>query len=107
MFFLRDCLSIAELSRDFKFKTKVLIQLSNCARVLKYYQISVTFLEKALCYAWNSNNIEDEIACYDLVGLSFFYMGNTNKAEYYHTKWAKGEIEKVDSYYRKTSKEFI
>ena len=60
-----------------------------------------------MCYAWNSNNIEDEIACYDLVGLSFFYMGNTNKAEYYHTKWAKGEIEKVDSYYRKTSKEFI
>ena len=34
-------------------------------------------------------------------------MGNTSKAEYYHTKWAKGEIEKVDSYYRKTSKEFI
>lgn len=51
-------------------------------------------------YAW-ADNLEDyEIDCYDKLGMCYFYMGNVNKANYFHSKWAKCDVEPKNSYYR-------
>lgn len=41
------------------------------------------------------------------MGLCYFYSGEIEKADFYHTKWADGSIEPSSSYYRRTSIDFI
>lgn len=74
---------------------------------LRHHNHSIKLCEKALTYAWHVGLHDEEIQAYDMIGLSYFYLGNAKKANYYHDKWAKAEIELQNSYYKRTSKEFI
>jgi hypothetical protein len=76
-------------------------------------------VRKALIYSWFMNDGEDEILCYDLIGLGYFYLGDLKSAEFFHDKWCFAEIEPQEGYFRnvsgfainyvysKTSKKFI
>ncbi|CAD8208388.1 unnamed protein product [Paramecium pentaurelia] len=106
-YLLKDCLKVSELNRDHILKIKILIQFYLIAKQLKQYEQARKFIQKALNYAW-ADNLEDyEIDCYDKLGMCYFYMGNINKANHFHSKWAKCDIEPKNSYYRLTSKDFI
>jgi hypothetical protein len=41
------------------------------------------------------------------MGIAYFYQGNVDKADYYHSKWCSGYLEPPKSYYRVTALEFI
>lgn len=75
--------------------------------MLKNYKQAIILLEKALTYAWANSFPEEEIQMYDIMGLCYFYEGEIEKADFYHSKWADGSIEPSSSYYRRTSKDFI
>ncbi|CAD8123760.1 unnamed protein product [Paramecium sonneborni] len=106
-YLFHDCLKLSELNRDHILKIKILIQFYDIAKQLKQFEQARKFIQKALNYAW-ADNLEDyEIDCYDKLGMCYFYMGNISKANHFHTKWAKCEVEPKNSYYRQTSKDFI
>ena len=46
---------------------------------------------------WYFNDTKNEVYAYDLLGLLFFYLGDTKKSLYYHNRMATGHIEGPES----------
>jgi hypothetical protein len=47
--------------------------------------------------AWFLNNVDMELKAYDWIGIQYYYLGNLEKAKFYHNKMIDGEYEKADS----------
>ncbi|CAD8071117.1 unnamed protein product [Paramecium sonneborni] len=106
-YFLRDCLIMSNLARFPKLKVITLLFMAICAKQFKLFDQSITLIQKALMYSWAYYYHDEEIQCYDAMGLAYFYQGNIERAEYYHQKWSSGFLEESQSYYRVTAMEFI
>jgi hypothetical protein len=42
---------------------------------------------------WYMKDTDKELKAYDLIGVQYFYMGNLEKANFYHNKMLRGECE--------------
>ncbi|CAK76544.1 unnamed protein product (macronuclear) [Paramecium tetraurelia] len=82
---------------------KAFIGLSNCAVTYQSYEIAVKFLKKCLQYAWLNNNLEIENLVHQKTGICHFYMGNIEKASFYHERSITYDFEIEDSPLRKLS----
>jgi len=40
------------------------------------YSQALQLTKKALLYSWILNSSDEEIECYDLMGLAYFYLGD-------------------------------
>ncbi|CAD8175338.1 unnamed protein product [Paramecium octaurelia] len=84
-------------------KMKAFIGLSNCAVTYESYEIAIKFLKKCIQYAWLNNNLEIENLVYQKMGICYFYMGNIEKASFYHERSITYDFEIEDSPLRKLS----
>ncbi|CAD8056176.1 unnamed protein product [Paramecium primaurelia] len=84
-------------------KMKAFIGLSNCAVTYESYEIAIKFLKKCIQYAWLNNNLEFENLVYQKMGICYFYMGNIEKASFYHERSITYDFEIEDSPLRKLS----
>jgi hypothetical protein len=71
------------------------------------YRESHLLLKKALQYAWEVNNEDKELLIYDLIGLNYFYTGNLQKADYFHSRYMLGATEMADSATKRISFEIL
>lgn len=106
-YFYQQCLVVSEISRNFGLKCRTLMRLAKCAREFQLYEYSLEMLKKALCYAWVSNDSEQEIQLYDQLGMTYYYIGDIPQSEYYHRKWYLAETEPDNGYFRQTAAAFI
>ena len=53
-----------------------------------------------LAFSLITENHQKELQAYDLIGLSWYYQGKLEKAQFFHERSLKGEIEPKDSYLR-------
>ncbi|CAD8118508.1 unnamed protein product [Paramecium sonneborni] len=68
------------------YKMKSLVGLASCCMEFQCYEYGVKFLKKCLQYAWINNNQEFENIVYQKLGIFYFYLGNIEKATFYHER---------------------
>ena len=50
---------------------------------------------------WHFNNHKNEVYAYDLLGILYYYLGDTKKSQYYHQRMAEGHVELPESEIKK------
>ncbi len=59
--------------------------------------------KKQLQLAWATGDRKAELLAYDNIGLSYYYLGDCKRAEYYHDRMVGGKLESPDSATKKSS----
>lgn len=71
--------------------------LGNSYKFLNKYEKSIKCYKKQIELAWVLNDKESELRAYDNIGIQYFYLGNRDKAKYYHERMISGKTEKPKS----------
>lgn len=67
-----------------------LIGLSRCCSKVCLHSEGLTFLKKALEYAYFISDREKELLIYDEIGLKYYLMGQISQAHYFHQRASLG-----------------
>ncbi len=68
--------------------------LGNVYKFLYQYQKAILCYKKMIEMAWILGNRPVELKGYDHIGIQYFYLGNKEKAKYYHERMIYGLYEK-------------
>lgn len=68
--------------------------LGNVYKFLYQYHKAIKCYKKMIEMAWILNNRVAELRGYDHIGIQYFYLGNKEKAKYYHERMIYGLYEK-------------
>ena len=71
--------------------------IGNCYKFLNQYDRSIKCYKKQIELSWVLNDKESELRAYDNIGIQYFYLGNRDKARYYHDRMISGKSEKPKS----------
>jgi len=71
--------------------------IGNSYKFLNQYEKSVKCYKKQIELAWVLNDKDSELRAYDNIGIQYFYLGNRDKAKYYHERMISGKVEKPKS----------
>ncbi len=71
--------------------------IGNSYKFLNQYEKSIKCYKKQIELAWVMNDKESELRAYDNIGIQYFYLGNRDKAKYYHERMISGKVEKPKS----------
>lgn len=71
--------------------------IGNSYKFLNQYEKSIKCYKKQIELAWVLNDKESELRAYDNIGIQYFYLGNRDKAKYYHERMISGKVEKPKS----------
>ncbi|CAK64390.1 unnamed protein product (macronuclear) [Paramecium tetraurelia] len=85
------------------YKMRSLVGLASCCMEFQCYESGVKFLKKCLQYAWINNNQEYENIVYQKLGMLYFYLGNIEKATFYHERSINYDYELETSPLRQLS----
>ena len=58
--------------------------------LLREHTMACFFFKKQLELAWEQNNLQAELSAYDNLSLEYFYLGELEKAHYYHDRIIRG-----------------
>ena len=78
------------LMKSYQGATKVMIRMGR-------YSVAMGKAKRALELAFALKDVKTELTIYDLMGKIFFYLGNMNKAKYFHERLMKNIPEPEDS----------
>lgn len=68
-------------------KGNILFFLGKICVKEKNYGFAIKLFKKALQYVWLFKDNIYEIEIYDLLGMCYYYQGETKKAHHYHEKY--------------------
>lgn len=68
--------------------------LGNVYKFLYQYHKAIKCYKKMIETSWILNNRTVELRGYDHIGIQYFYLGNKEKAKYYHDRMIYGLYEK-------------
>lgn len=71
--------------------------LGNVYKFLCKYHKAIKCFKKMIELAWILKNEKMELRAYDHIGIQYFYLGNKDKARYYHERMFYGITEKDES----------
>jgi tetratricopeptide (TPR) repeat protein len=71
--------------------------LGNVYKFLFQYHKAIKCYKKQIEIAWILNNKVSELRAYDNIGIQYFYLGNRDKAKYYHERMLYGRSENQKS----------
>lgn len=71
--------------------------IGNAYKFLNQYEKSIKCYKKQIELSWVLNEKDSELRAYDNIGIQYFYLGNRDKAKYYHERMISGKIEKNKS----------
>lgn len=94
---LKHYKAVATLAKNPTNKMLAYKLLGKCYQELRYYNYAVQCFTKSLQFAWLLNKVVEELQCYDLIGMQYYYLGDVMKAKYYHDKMMNGKVEPDDS----------
>jgi tetratricopeptide (TPR) repeat protein len=67
--------------------------LGNVYKFLYQYHMAIKCYKKQIEIAWILNDKVSELRAYDNIGIQYFYLGNREKAKYYHERMLYGRSE--------------
>lgn len=68
-----------------------------CFQNLKLYNTSLLYFGKFLECAWYFGNTEAEFKAYDLLGVTYYLLGELETAKFYHEKMIQNDNEPDES----------
>ncbi len=71
--------------------------LGNVYKFLFQYHKAIKCYKKQIEISWVLNNKVSELRAYDNIGIQYFYLGNKDKAKYYHERMLYGRSENMKS----------
>mmetsp|Transcript_10055 Transcript_10055/g.8576 ORF Transcript_10055/g.8576 Transcript_10055/m.8576 type:complete len:260 (-) Transcript_10055:57-836(-) len=74
-------------------RMKVQKRIGICYQETRRYKKAIAAFTKYLELAWYTRNHKHELIAYDFMGVNYFYIGDIDKATYYHNKMCKGKLE--------------
>lgn len=67
--------------------------LATCFSQIQMHKQAQTYHYKMLCIAWLLRDKNRELQAYDLIGLDYYYLNEIDRAIYFHSKQARGQVE--------------
>jgi hypothetical protein len=92
---------LSDANRSFTNKLKAYKYLGKCFQTVGNHAMAIFYFVKLLQTAWFCNSNRYELLAYDLIGVQYYYLGELEKAKYYHEKMMSGETEPINSELRK------
>jgi len=77
--------------------------LGRCYQDVRKHKTALIYFTKFLQMAWYLESPKYEFLAYDFIGRQYYYLGKTEKANYYHNKMMSGKIEPKDSRFRQVA----
>jgi tetratricopeptide (TPR) repeat protein len=71
--------------------------LGNVYKFMFQYHKAIKCYKKQIEISWVTNNKHAELRAYDNIGIQYFYLGNKEKAKYYHERMIYGRVESLNS----------
>ena len=69
-------------------------QIGMAYRSIRYHKRAVDYFKCQLALAWELDDQEAELHCYDNLAIEYYYIGNIKKAKLYHERVLHGRFEK-------------
>lgn len=101
----RNLKGIAEYNCDYLDKILAYQKIGNCYKLLKHYKLALTNYKKMLQLSWDIKSMKYELLAYDFIGMQYYYLGDIERARYYHERMWRGISEDVKSPVRKISQQ--
>jgi tetratricopeptide (TPR) repeat protein len=105
LFSYRNLKGIAEYNGDYLEKIVAYQKIGHCYKLLKQYKLALVNFKKMLQLSWDINSLKYEFLAYDSIGLQYFYLGDIERARYYHERMWRGIAEDDKSAVRKISQQ--
>jgi len=67
--------------------------MAECYKQLKNYERALYNYKKQMAIAWYNKDIVRELETYDNIGICYYYLGNINKAIFYHNRFINKQVE--------------
>ena len=91
----------AERKKMYGTKLRLYKKIGVCFKELQQYEQALYYFKKQLQLAWYYGDIhfrwlhddQSELDAYDSLGIAYYYIGNVDKAIYYHNRMMAGELE--------------
>lgn len=101
----RNLKGIAEYNGDYVEKIVAYQKIGHCYKLLKQYKLALVNYKKMLQLSWDIKSLKYEFLAYDSIGLQYFYLGDIERARYYHERMWRGIAEDDKSAVRKISEQ--
>lgn len=98
---LKQMKNIAKTNRKFLHNLKAYKYLGKVFQQIGNFTMAEFYFIKLLQVSWITNKEKYEVQAYDLIGIQNYYMGDLDKAKFFHSKTIGGVIEPKDSEIRK------
>lgn len=85
--------SIATIYNDYPRKLDSYKWLALVYQDHQKIELALMYLKKMLRLAWAIGDHDRELLAYDLLGIQFYYLGEIDKASYFHQRMVNGELE--------------
>lgn len=82
----KKLLIISDLFNDFRGLHTAYFQLAKCYQQMGEYSEAQVHYEKYLQTSWFLGDVLSELKAYDLIGMTFFYQNDLDKAQRYHVR---------------------
>lgn len=76
------------------------------SKFLYKHQKAIAYFKKQIELSWILENINSELRAYDHIGIQYFYLGNKQRAKYYHLRFICGRYEKDTELKKRTKADF-
>lgn len=87
----------------FSHKVHAYKNLGKCYQDLRKHKTALIYFTKFLQMAWYLDSMKYEFLAYDYIGRQYYYLGKTEKANYYHSKMTNGKSEPKTSRFRQVA----
>ena len=77
------------------------------SKFLYKHQKAITYFKKQIEVAWVIDDRISELRGYDYIGIQYFYLGNHQRAKYYHMRFLSGRYEKETEIKKRTRDAFL
>jgi len=68
-------------------------KIAKCFKEIQNHNQALYYYKKQLQLSWEQQESMHELEAYDLIGIQYYYLGNIDKAIYYHNRMMNGELE--------------
>lgn len=82
-----------EFEKKYKEKIYCYERIGLIHRMLRHHNDAIICFKKMMCLSWCEKDLLNEGKAYDLLSIDYFYLGQLDKAEYYHDRFIRGKTE--------------